>query len=152
LKSICNRQYLLQQFEQRGVAAERICILDPAPHFDFLKHYAHIDLGLDTFPYNGGTTTMEAVWQGVPVLNFDGDRWGARTSRSLLANSHLGQFCVASREEYVATAVKWATTAELRRELGHLRVTMRERLMASKVCDSQLLAAKLEAFYSKFAM
>jgi protein O-GlcNAc transferase len=151
LRSICNRQYLLQHFEQRGVATERIRILEPAPHYDFLAHYAQIDLGLDTFPYNGGTTTMEAVWQGVPVLNFDGDRWGSRTSRSLLANSHLAQFCVASREEYVRTAVKWATSEALRSELGQLRATMRERLSAAKVCDSQLLTAKLEACYLRAA-
>ncbi len=149
LKSMCNQQYVLEQFLKHGIASERITFLPPAPHFDFLKHYGQIDVALDTFPYNGGTTTMEALWQGVPVLTFNGDRWASRTSRSLLAHSHLPQFSVDSREEYIHTAVKLATHVESQTELRDIRREMREKLTVSKVCDSPMLARRMEALYVK---
>lgn len=147
LKSVCNQQYLSEQFQRQGVAAERLMFLPPATHFDFLKHYALFDVALDTFPYNGGTTTMEALWQGVPVLTFAGDRWVSRTSHSLLAHSHLSKFSVASRDEYVRTAIDLATQPELREELQLIRQQMRQKLANSRICDSQMLTEKMEALY-----
>ncbi len=61
LKSKWNREWLYNQFESRGVSRNKIDIRPPAPHFEFLQYYDEIDLALDTFPYNGGTTTMEAI-------------------------------------------------------------------------------------------
>ena len=147
LKSACNQQYIMDQFQRHGVASERLTFAPPATHFDFLKHYALFDVALDTFPYNGGTTTMEALWQGVPVLTFNGDRWASRTSHSLLTHSHLSRFSVASREEYIRTAIELATQPELRSELQLIRRDMRHQLAVSKVCDSQMLARKMEALY-----
>ena len=147
LKSVCNQQYLLDQFQRHGVASDRLTFVPPATHFEFLKHYGLFDVALDTFPYNGGTTTMEALWQGVPVLTFKGDRWASRTSHSLLMQSHLSRFSVASREEYVRTGIELATNPELRSELQLIRQNMRHKLAASRVCDSQMLAQKMEALY-----
>ncbi len=147
LKSLCNQQYVLDQFVRGDVAKERITFLPPAAHYDFLKHYDQIDVALDTFPYNGGTTTMEALWQGVPVLTFNGDRWVSRTSRSLLGHSHLPQFAVESREAYVRMAVSLASDAERRDELQGIRQSMREKLTVSNVCDSRMLARGLEDLY-----
>lgn len=69
-----NRQHLLQRFAADGIAPDRVLLEGGAEHFAFLETYARVDVALDTFPYNGGTTTMEALWQGVPVLTFNGDR------------------------------------------------------------------------------
>src|SRR5258707_1334834 len=79
-----NRDHLRARFAALGVAHERIDFEGGAAHVDFLRSYDRIDIALDTFPYNGGTTTTEALWQGVPVLTYAGDRWGARTNASLL--------------------------------------------------------------------
>ena len=149
LKSLCNQDYLLQQFESLGVERERIEFLPPDKHYEYLKYYDRIDLALDTFPYNGGTTTMEAIWQGVPVLTFNGDRWASRTSRSILGNSHLSPFVVESCEKYILTAVKFGTTPESQANLLKLRREMRERLLASKACDTRLFAQRMEALYTK---
>lgn len=149
LKSPCNQQYILGELERRGVAPHRIRIAPPAPHYQFLEYYSQIDVALDTFPYNGGTTTMEAIWQGVPVLNMAGDRWVARTSRSLLCNSPLQKYCVESRADYVRTAVQLASSKVVPGELGPPRLAMREQLLQAKVCDVNLLARKLEGLYRK---
>ncbi len=84
LRSPENRIFLQEAFSRFGVASERLELEGPAEHYAFLEKYAAIDVALDTFPYNGGTTTMEALWQGVPVLTFTGDRWASRISASLL--------------------------------------------------------------------
>ena len=80
----------------------------PAEHFAFLAAYERVDIALDTFPYSGGTTTMEALWQGVPVLTFNGDRWASRTSRSLLLAAGLDAWCLADRDAFVARAIALA--------------------------------------------
>ncbi len=93
LRSIHNRSYVLERFTERGVDAERLILEGPAEHFAYLEKYNRIDVALDAFPYNGGTTTMEAIWQGVPVLTFAGDRWASRTSQSLLHETPLRRLC-----------------------------------------------------------
>ncbi|MCA9156725.1 MAG: tetratricopeptide repeat protein [Planctomycetales bacterium] len=149
LKSLCNQDYLLEQFESLGVQRNRIEILPPDKHYEYLKYYDQIDLALDTFPYNGGTTTMEAIWQGVPVLTFNGDRWASRTSRSILGNSHLSQFVVENYEQYIRAAVQFATHPESQAQLLELRRTMREKLLDSKACDTRLFAKKMESLLAK---
>jgi predicted O-linked N-acetylglucosamine transferase (SPINDLY family) len=146
-KSAQNQAYVLNQFECRGIDTKRIDFLPPAEHYDFLRHYDQIDVALDTFPYNGGTTTMEAIWQGVPVLTFDGDRWASRTSATLLLRSHLKDFVADSIDDYIQRAVSLAIDPSQRTRLQLLRETMREDLAASSVCDSKSLARALEAAY-----
>ena len=72
--------------------AERVRLYGPTNHYEFLETYNQIDIALDTFPYNGGTTTTEAIWQGVPVVTFWGDRWVSRTSASILRAGQPGPF------------------------------------------------------------
>jgi protein O-GlcNAc transferase len=147
LKSPCNQTYLLDQFAAYGIASERIKILPPAKHYEFLKYYDQIDLALDTFPYNGGTTTMEALWQGVPVLTFTGDRWASRTSQSILAQSHIPQFVAKDCEEYKRSAILYATDRTLYDSLKPIRHSMREDLLNSSVCDSHKLTRAMESLF-----
>lgn len=147
LKSACNKAYLLERFAAHGVSPERIKILPPANHFDFLKYYDQIDLALDTFPYNGGTTTMEALWQGVTVLTFSGDRWASRTSKSILAQSHLPKFVAKDCEEYTDLAIQYATDQALYDSLKPIRRAMREDLLNSAACDSVKLTRAMESLY-----
>jgi predicted O-linked N-acetylglucosamine transferase (SPINDLY family) len=151
LRSTCNREYLLRQFWDRGVASERLVFLGPAEHYDFLNYYRQIDLALDAFPYNGGTTTMEAIWQGVPVLTFDGDRWASRTSQTLLRRTHLADFVAAGPREYVETAVTIARDPQAPSRLATLRADMRDRLLASPACDVAGLASAMERIYVQAA-
>lgn len=141
------RAAVRQRFARHGVQAERLLLEGPAAHTEFLAAYGRVDIALDTFPYNGGTTTTEALWQGVPVLAFNGDRWASRTSRSLLLAAGLGEWCAADRVAYVERAVTLAEAAGTPASLAALRATMRSRLGASPVCDSAGLCAALENIY-----
>ncbi len=102
------REFLLGRFVAHGVDAGRVQIEGPAEHHEFLQTYGEIDVALDTFPYNGGTTTTEALWQGVPVVTFLGDRWASRTSASILRAAGLDEFVRGSVDEYVDYAISLA--------------------------------------------
>lgn len=106
-----------------------------------------MDVALDTFPYNGGTTTTEAIWQGVPVITFVGDRWASRTSASILRAGGLGEFVAGDLDGYVALAVRLANSPEERPRLASLRSKLREQLLASSVCDTRRFAREMEGIY-----
>lgn len=135
-------------FARQGVDPARLELRGPAPHLAYLANYDDIDLALDAWPYNGGTTTTEALWQGVPVLCFRGDRWAARTSASLVADTPFCEFLLGSEAELVEAAIRWASDPELAARLAPLRASARERLLASPVCDVEGLAAELEDLYA----
>lgn len=141
------RAFVETQFAQSGIPAHRLLLEGPEPHFDFLRAYDRIDLALDTFPYNGGTTTTEALWQGVPVLSFLGDRWAARTSASLLRAAGLAQFLAPALEAHIAQAAHLANTAAEWPALAALRADMRGHLAASQVCDTESFARRMEQLY-----
>ncbi len=147
LAKTANRNYVEKQFQHRGVQPDRVKLLPPADHFEFLKYYDQIDIALDSFPYNGGTTTTEAIWQGVPVLTFDGDRWASRTSRTLLMNCHLSEFVASSLTDYIDQAVRWATHPESPQHLSRLRTEMRSSLLKAPVCQIDTMVKSMEATY-----
>lgn len=142
-----NRSYLSEQFAQRGIGADRLELRGPAEHADFLRRYEDIDLALDAFPYSGGTTTMEALWQGVPVLTWGGDRWAARTTRSLSCAAGLQAFVAADVAGYVDQAARLAGDPATPGRLARLRRGLRQRLRASSACDTRALARHMERLY-----
>jgi predicted O-linked N-acetylglucosamine transferase (SPINDLY family) len=144
-----NRAALLARFAKAGIESGRLDLEGRVAHFDFLASYARVDVALDTFPYNGGTTTTEALWQGVPVLAFDGDRWASRTSKSLLVAAGLGDWCLADQAAYVERAVALATDPAVPAMLAEMRANMRSRLAVSPVCDCASLCSALEDIYRR---
>ncbi|MEZ6117697.1 MAG: tetratricopeptide repeat protein [Pirellulaceae bacterium] len=148
VRSPQNRQYLVDQFVQRGVGQDRLEFGKPGDHFQFLKTYDKIDVALDPFPYNGGTTTMEALWQGVPVVSLDGDRWAARTSKTLMCEAGLSEFVATDVPDYIRIATSCADESRWHR-LSELRSSMRSQLLASSVCDSRRLAQAMETLLTK---
>jgi predicted O-linked N-acetylglucosamine transferase (SPINDLY family) len=146
-----NRVALMARFARHGVSPDRLTLRGGAEHFEFLGSYDDIDVALDTFPYNGGTTTTEALWQGVPVLCSNGSRWAARTSRSLVLAAGLDDWVTTDTLSYVEAAVELALSEETPVRLATLRQTMRTRLAASAACDTATLCRSLEAVYSDAA-
>jgi predicted O-linked N-acetylglucosamine transferase (SPINDLY family) len=146
-----NRDHLYARFAARGVARERVDLEAGAAHFDFLRSYDRVDVGLDTFPYNGGTTTTEALWQGVPVLTYRGDRWVARTSASLLRAAGLDDWIAGDQDDLVAKASALASDPDAPARLAALRAGMRARLTGSAACDTLGLCRALEKIYRQLA-
>ncbi len=147
LSSDGNRAYLSDRFAERGVGADRLILLGPASHRRFLEYYDRIDVALDPFHYSGGTTTMEALWQGVPVLTIEGDRWASRTTRSLLHHAGLREFVARDVAGLVDLAVALGRDPATPARLSRWRSSMRERLGASSVCNGAALARHMERLY-----
>jgi protein O-GlcNAc transferase len=132
-------------FERRGVAHDRIELLGKlASTEDHLAAYGGVDIALDTFPYNGATTTCESLWMGVPVVTLAGDRHAARVGASMLARVGLGDLVAASPEAYVEAAARLAAD---RPALARLRADLRGRIANSPLCDGPRFTRELEAAY-----
>jgi protein O-GlcNAc transferase len=149
LGSRASCEFMENLFSRFGVARERLLLEGPEDHFEFLKAYDKVDLALDTFPYNGGTTTTEAIWQGVPVVTFSGDRWASRTSASILRASGLQEFVADNLEGYISLAGRVANSPDEIARLAGIRTNMRKQLMASKVCDTRGFAQEMEEIYRR---
>lgn len=147
LDQVSNRTRLLQRFSALGIGADRLILEGGAEHFDFLGSYDRIDIALDVFPYNGGTTTAEALWQGVPVLSFNGDRWASRTSRSLLCAAGCEEWVAADQAGFETAAIALANDADTPSRLAEWRAAMRAKLSSSAACDVAGLCRQLEALY-----
>ena len=147
MRSPRNRQFVHDLFGEQGIGPERVRLEGPSGHYEFLKQYDEIDVALDTFPANGGTTTSEAIWQGVPVIAFRGDRWAGRTSASILRAAKLGEFVAEGLEEYVSMAVEMAHSPGTPARLAELRRNMRAQLGASPLCDMRTITEAVEGLY-----
>jgi predicted O-linked N-acetylglucosamine transferase (SPINDLY family) len=139
------RALCLARLRERGVAPERVEMLpwldDAAAH---QAAYNRVDIALDPFPYNGTTTTCEALWMGVPVVTLRGDRHAGRVGASLLDQIGLTEFVANSVEEYVGIALTLARNGERLEELRH---SLRPRIAASRLCDGPAFARKIEAVF-----
>ena len=134
---------LATRFERLGVARARLTLAGWTPgDGDHMALYNQIDIALDTVPYNGTTTTCEALWMGVPVLTLAGRGHAARVSASLLTAAGLPAWIAATPEDFVAKA-RAVNVADL----AKLRLAMRDRVRASPLCDVNAHARGVENAY-----
>ena len=137
------RDVLLARLGQFGADQARIEIRPPlAATNDHLAAYHDIDIALDSFPYNGTTTTCEALWMGVPVISLAGDRHASRVGASLLSAVGLEELIADSPESYVRLATDLAQSTK---RLVRMRASMRERMAASPLMDRRSMGHELGA-------
>ena len=135
------RENLRNGFAIRGVDPSRIDFVDSKPLEEYLGFYRRIDLALDPFPYNGGTTTCDALWMGVPVATLAGDRPLGRAGVSLLTNVGLESWIARDMDEYIKLA---AQAPGRLNELVELRKTLRLRMLRSPLMDAHGFAREFE--------
>jgi protein O-GlcNAc transferase len=134
-----------ERFMDRDVAADRLITLNwrPSPQ-DHLAVYNAADIALDCFPYNGTTTTCEALASGIPVVSLVGDTHISRVGLSLLKAVDLSDLAISKPDDYVATAVSLA--GDIKR-LKDLRVNLPIKMKNSVLGDGRGFARKLEECY-----
>jgi predicted O-linked N-acetylglucosamine transferase (SPINDLY family) len=132
-------------FAAHGIAAERLSLSGFIPEVaDHLAAYAEIDIALDPHPYNGTTTTLEALWMGVPVVTLRGERHAARVGASLLSQIGAQDLIAETPGGYVKKAVALAGD---RAALAALRERLPRQLSTSSLCDCAGFARDLENAY-----
>jgi protein O-GlcNAc transferase len=139
-----SRQRLEEKLQREQIAAERLEWFDRMPRDKYLQIYRRIDLGLETFPYNGHTTSLDALWMGVPVVTLSGKTVVGRAGRSQLSNLGLPELIAESAEQYVQIAANLCNDLP---RLSNLRQTLRQRMLDSPLCDAVRFARNIESCY-----
>ncbi|HEY8102110.1 MAG TPA: tetratricopeptide repeat protein [Burkholderiaceae bacterium] len=131
----------IEKFNRHGIARERLILRTHSPHADMLAEYADMDIALDPFPFNGGLTTCEALWQGVPVLALRGEALIGRQSASFLAALGMDDWIAESKQDYIDRAIEHASNFAV---LAKVRAALREKMRCSPICDARGFTRDLE--------
>jgi len=131
-------------FQQGGIGDERVEFAAKATRGEYFERFRNLDLGLDPFPYNGHTSTLDALWMGVPIITLTGRTAVGRGGVSLLSNIGLTELIAQTPANYVAIALDWARDPA---RLEALRDGLRQRMLASPLMDGKQYAADVEAAF-----
>jgi predicted O-linked N-acetylglucosamine transferase (SPINDLY family) len=133
------------RFAAAGVLPQRIDFLrDARSRHDHLARVAQIDIVLDTFPFNGSTSSFEALWQGVPVVTLAGRLFVSRCGAATLSHVGLSELVASTGDDYVAKAVALAGNLD---RLQAIRSSLRQRVLKSRLCDAAAYTRALEEAY-----
>uniref|UniRef100_UPI00102C5089 O-linked N-acetylglucosamine transferase, SPINDLY family protein n=1 Tax=Candidatus Magnetaquicoccus inordinatus TaxID=2496818 RepID=UPI00102C5089 len=134
-------QLVQQRFRVQGIADERILMRPASPMERYLAEYADVDIALDPTPFNGGTTSCDTLWMGVPLVTLLGEGFMSRMGSSVLHTIGSPQWVASTCEEYVQIACQLATDYAL---LATIRAGLRERMQHSPLCAAPSYTADLE--------
>jgi len=138
-----SREFFLERLASNGIPSERVDIVAYTKGLqDHWNLYSRVHVALDTTPYNGTTTTCEALWMGVPLVTIEGDRHSARVSKSILYAAGHKEWVANSPEDFAAIASRLATDRD---RLQTLRFGLRSELQASVLCDQVAYADRFHA-------
>jgi len=138
------RAYVAEGFAAHGVDGDRVSVVNRCQRSEYLQHIAGVDIALDPFPFNGHTTTCDALWQGVPVVTLAGNTYASRFGSSAHVNLGLHELIAESPQQYVTIAANLASDLQ---RLQTLRSEMRGRMTASPLLDGPGFARQVEAAY-----
>jgi predicted O-linked N-acetylglucosamine transferase (SPINDLY family) len=141
-----SRQRVIDRLSAGGVGADRVEFVARLARPEYLRTYHRIDIALDTFPYNGHTTSLDSLWMGVPVITLAGETAVGRAGVSQLSNIGLPELIANDADEFVAIAADLAADTQ---RLAELRRTLRARMQASPLMDGPRFARGVEAAYRR---
>ncbi len=131
---------LRRRFSEAGANLEQLWLVPRASQAIYLEYHRSVDLMFDPFPYNGGVTTCDALWMGVPVLTLAGEAYVSRQGVSVLGNVGLCDCIAETPDEFVTKAVAWARAPE---RAAELRRGLRQKMRQSPLLDYATYAAEL---------
>ena len=135
------REEVLDFFASHGVAKERVTIIGYQDGPNYIRTYNQMDIALDPFPFAGGTTTLDALWMGVPVITLAGERPVGRGGLSILSTLGRPEWVSQDTEEYIGVGKRLASQVE---ELAAIRRGMREEIRRSPLMDSERFTQEME--------
>jgi predicted O-linked N-acetylglucosamine transferase (SPINDLY family) len=141
LKDASVRQVTINRFAVHGISADRLILEGSETRERYLCAYHRVDISLDPFPFPGGTTSVEGLWMGVPVLTLAGERFLSRQGVGILMNANLPEWIAADAGDYVARAVTHAGDLQ---KLAKLRKGLRQQVLASQLFDAPRFANNFE--------
>jgi protein O-GlcNAc transferase len=135
------RKRITNYFENMQISADRL-LLEGMSEYRLMKiRYSKVDIALDTFPYSGGSTTINALWQGVPVIAISGPSWRERNAASILAGAGLHELIATDVDDYLDKAINLAND---RVRLQRYRSTISETMSASPQWQTERFARNFE--------
>lgn len=138
---------IFESFERFGISRERVELVDMLPNIlEHLDLFNSVDIALDTYPYNGTTTTCEALFMGVPVVSLAGRVHVSRVGTSLLEQAGLPELVATTETDYIEKAVNLASDVD---KILHYRTSLREILQKSPLMDAEGFTLTLESAYRK---
>ena len=141
LDDAATRATTLARFAARGIDSSRLTLEGRSPRTEYFAAYNRVDIALSPFPYPGGTTSVEGLWMGVPVLCRRGDRFLSNICASMLHSAGLADWIAQDNDDYVAKAIAFAGDVS---HLAALRARLRATMLASPLCDAKRYARNLE--------
>jgi protein O-GlcNAc transferase len=139
-----HREGLLARLRAHGIEAQRLSFTEYRPRAEYLRSYHDVDFGLDTLPYNGHTTSLDALWMGVPIVTRLGETCVGRAGLSQLFHLDLAHLVADSDAAFVAIATALAADPE---RLRSLRRSLRDTMRRSPLMDAARFAHHLEHAY-----
>ncbi|MGZ8158304.1 MAG: O-linked N-acetylglucosamine transferase family protein [Methylobacter sp.] len=131
-------------FAEQGVGRERLVFRGPSGLEEMMSEYGDIDIALDPTPYNGGTTTLQALWMGVPVVALTGGNFVGRMGTSFMTTLGRPGWVAADEDGYVEAAVGLSRNCAALRS-GH--ALLREQMAASPLCNIKAYVAHMETLF-----
>jgi predicted O-linked N-acetylglucosamine transferase (SPINDLY family) len=138
------RKMLLRRLDRYRIDPARVSLRGRESVPDYFSAIGNVDIALDTIPYNGGTTTLDTLWMGVPVVALYGDRGIARGSYSILKSLGAEELIASDEEAFVEINCRLAASSEWR---NRLRATLRDRMRTSPLMNAPQFTADLESAY-----
>ena len=140
------RDRVVGAFAAHGIDEGRLDLMPRLPFMEFLKAYSRVDIALDSFPYNGTTTTCQTLWMGVPVVTIAGKSLVSRVGVTMLTSVGLEKCVAEDEEDYIRRTIALASNPA---RLQELRGGLRARMASSPLVDGARFARALEDAYAK---
>lgn len=144
LNDLAIRQKTVERFSRHGISESRLILEGHQSRAEYFATYHKIDFCLDPFPYPGGTTTVESLWMGVPVLTLAGEQFLSRQGVGLLVNAGLFDWIANDKDEYLSLAVLHSQDFN---ELELLRAKLRDQVMKSALFNAETFVMHLESCF-----